>query len=497
MSRQFLQATAILLVIWAIIIGAYLLWSVNRTGDLAIVSNPPGARVLLNLEPTMYLTDTLIAELPEGKYSVTLEMKGYVADPFVQVVHLQRNRLSAVSFDLKPAPPPVAYSPWKSPEKTRPEYQPTFPITPRETDKTDLSDALQETLGQRPESRRTQQPPPSAPPVSESRVPGTQREYGSVEVASNIFGADIYMDGNPTGQKTNATLMVPIGIHRFAIKKENYKVQPEEVIVNVQSSETGEFLIFELIQDMESLPYRIQINTEPVAGGVLIDNIYRGEGTVNVEVDPGEYLITFQPVDGYDSPRSQKISLTPNKRIATVTGTYERRLEFSMFIDSLGYPRQSGGIYVDLGYIIPGEGFTPDTLWGPAVKYVKSMNSYAWEMGWGIATRNPTGSDYLRFRFDVPEGFTRTRPLMMRLYIFASSKNYPLTVVNKSEVDLSINGQLVWEAHTPEQHIKQGQTDFYETIALDRYLIPGDNEIVIKAAQSSQCFIYCRGIEIR
>ena len=78
---------------------------------------------LLNLESTTYLTDTLITNLPEGKFSVTLEMKGYVAEPFVQVVHVQRNQLSAVSFDLKPAPL-VAQS--QEPPKTSETHLPTI-----------------------------------------------------------------------------------------------------------------------------------------------------------------------------------------------------------------------------------------------------------------------------------------------------------------------------------------------------------------------------------
>ena len=152
---------------------------------------------------------------------------------------------------------------------------------------------------------------------------------------------------------------------------------------------------------------------------------------------------------------------------------------------------------MDLGYFIPGEGFTPDTLWGPAVKYVKSMDDYAWELGWGIATRNPTGNDYIRFRFEVPQGFARTKPVNLFLYVFGSSKNYPLTMLNKAEVDLTVNGQSVWENHKPENNIDKSPPDSYEQLSLDPYLKDGTNDIVLKAADGSQCFVYLRGMEIR
>jgi len=490
MKRHILQIAAILVVIEGAVIGAYLLWGVDRTGELAIISNPPGARVLLNLEPTTYMTDTLITDLPEGNYSVTLEKRGYSAEPFVQVVHLQRNRTSAVAFDLILSSERMAYIPPTIQEipKTRPEYQPTFPIPT--TTKTSSADSISRT-----QSKRTQKQDTGGTSTPRVQVPST--EFGSVDVASNVVGADIYLDGNPTGQKTNATLMVPVGIHRFAVRMGNYRVQPQEVIANVTGSETGELVMFELTEDVQLQPYRIHVTTDPISGGILIDGIYRGQGSVDVTVDPGEYLVSFVAVEGYETPLSQKVILSPSKRLATVSGSYQRRLEFSMFVDSLGTALQSGGLRMDLGYFIPGEGLTPDTLWGPAVKYLKELSAYAWELGWGIATRNPTGYDYIRFRFDIPADFARTKPLTMMIYIFASSKNYPLTVLNRAEIDMTFNGEPVWENHVPETMITQELPDKYEELPIDRYVKGGTNEIIIKVAAGSQCFVYLRGIEIR
>ena len=493
MNKQIIQIIVVLLVLVGIAIGAYLLWGVQRTGSLALVSNPPGARVLLNLESTTYLTDTLITNLPEGKYSVTLEMKGYVAEPFVQVVHIQRNQLSAVSFDLKPAPL-VAQSQEhpKTTETQKPKstYQPSFPAPlPRTT--TPESERPQELPATRETSR------PSPPKTTESTPASSNGEFSSLEIASNIFGADINMDGNPTGQQTNATLLVPVGFHRISITKQNYKVNPEEIMVDVKSGSTGQFVLFELVQDMESLPYRLKISTEPIAGGITIDNIYRGRGVVNMETDPGEYLVAFEPVDGYQTPISRKATLTYDQRTITIVGTYERRLEFSMVFDSTGTLRHYGDISLDRGYFLPNEGAVVDTMWGPAIKLVKSLNSYCWELGWGIATRNPTGQDYLRFRFTIPQGFSRKSPLVMRLYIFKSSKNYPLTVANRAEMDLIVNNTKVWTIHVPEHHIEQNNSTEYESLVLDPYIQEGENTIIVKPCDSNQCFLYCRGIEIQ
>jgi hypothetical protein len=494
MNRQIIQIIVMLLVLVGLGIIAYLIWGVQRTGNLAIVSNPPGARVLLNLESTTYLTDTTITNLPEGKYSVTLEMKGYVAEPFVQVVDIQRNKLSAVSFDLKSAPLMAQQSqePQTTTEaqKQRPAYQPSFPVPPPRTTKSVTEKSSETTV--------THEASPVPAPKTTTPTPSsTSGEYSSLEIASNIFGADIYMDGNPTGQQTNATLMVPVGFHRITVSKENYKVNPEEITVEAKPGSTGQFVLFELVQDLSSLPYRLKISTEPVAGGITIDNIYRGRGVVNMEVDPGEYLVAFEPVDGYQTPSSRKATLTGDQRTATIVGTYERSLEFTMVFDSLGTIRSFGDITVDRGYFLPNEGAVVDSMWGPAIKLVKSLNSYCWELGWGIATRNPTGQDFLRFRFTIPQGFTRKSPLMMNLYIFKSSKNYPLTVANRAEMDLIVNNTKVWTIHVPAHHIDQNNSNEYETLNLNPYYQEGENTIIIKPSDSNQCFLYCRGIVIR
>jgi hypothetical protein len=491
----------VILVIEAVVIGAYMMWGINRTGSLKLISSPPGARVLLNLEPTAYMTDTLITGLVEGKYSVTLDMKGHVAEPFVQVVHVQRNRLSAASFNLKPAPAEIAQvipepEP-ETPRKTRPEYKPSFPIPETKFQKPKPGeDTFDTTEEKTPTISREPSVAVSAPGIEIPTSTETP-EFGALDVASNIFGADIYMDGKPTGQKTNATLLVPIGVHRFSVRKDHYIIQPEEVIVEIKPSDTEKFILFELIQDLESLPYRIIINTEPVAGGVTIDDIYRGRGTVNLEVDPGEYLVAFEPVEGYETPESRKVTLTRTNRTVTVTGTYQRRLEYSMFIDSLGQVQRFGDIRMDRGYFLAPDEVVVDTMWGPAVKFMKSLNNYFWELGWGNATRNPTGQDYLRFFFDVPEDFARDKPLVMKLYILRSSKNYPLTILNRSELNVTVNGELALDSFTPEVHIKDNNPDAYKEVELDPYLKPGKNEIMVRPTERNQTFCYCQGIEIR
>ncbi len=482
MRSAFVKILVILLILEAAAIGAYMIWGVNRTGSLTLKSTPSGARVLLNLEPTTYLTDTLITDLPEGKYSVTLEMKGHITEPFVQVVHVLRNQHSALHFDLLPAlqaaevipqPDPVS----SKPEKPREKYKPSVPIPePRLT--------RRETT-----TRQT----PSTPPSSSQETP---TEFGALDVASNIFGADIYMDGKNTGQITNATLLVPVGTHRFSVDKDNYKVQPEEIVVEIRGSDMDRFILFELIQDLESLPYRLKVVTKPVAGGIMIDRVYRGDGMVAMDLDPGEYLVSFEPVTGYEIPPAQKVTLNPNQRSRTITAIYERLLDFSVFIDNQGLVQRTGDIQIDRGYYFPSEGTIIDTMWGPAIKYVKELSSFCWEIGWGNATKNPTGQDYLRFRFTIPEGFSPTRQINMKLHIYRSSKNYPLTVLNRSEMDLLVNGTAVLSSFTPEQYIRDGRSDAITDQRLNPYLQDGINEIIVKPSDSNQTFLYCRGIEI-
>jgi hypothetical protein len=304
------------------------------------------------------------------------------------------------------------------------------------------------------------------------------------------------MDGNNTGQITNATLLVTVGTHRFSVAKENYIVQPQEIEVEIRATDVDKFILFELTQDLESLPYRLKVVTTPVAGGILIDEVYRGDGMVAMDLDPGEYLVSFEPVTGYLTPPAQKVTLSPNQRSRTVTATYEQLLEYSVFLDDQGLVQRTGDIQIDRGYYFPDEGAVVDTMWGPAIKYVKDLSSFCWELGWGIATKNPTGQDYLRFRFVLPEGFSRATPVNMKLHLYRSSKNYPLTMLNRSEVDVLVNGTAVLSSFPPELDISNGLSDVVIDQQMNPYLKDGTNEILVKPSEGNQTFLYCRGIEI-
>jgi hypothetical protein len=52
----------------------------DRTGSIQVVSNIPGAAIVLDGSPTALVTDAILAKIPTGPHLISLAMEGYAAD---------------------------------------------------------------------------------------------------------------------------------------------------------------------------------------------------------------------------------------------------------------------------------------------------------------------------------------------------------------------------------------------------------------------------------
>ncbi len=119
---------------------------------------------------------------------------------------------------------------------------------------------------------------------------------GCIQVNSEPEGADVWLDGEKTGYKTNCLLEdIPVGTHVIKLTKENYltwekeiEVTPDDtVIINaVLTSEVG----------------YVKIYSEPEGAMVFLDGINTGKTTNCVldSVPVGKHLITLKKEDYFD-----------------------------------------------------------------------------------------------------------------------------------------------------------------------------------------------------
>src|SRR4030067_655845 len=76
-------------------------WPTGR-GSVVVISDPPGAQVWVDLEPTNTVTNGEVTQIPRGKHSITVRLDTLMAEPFAQVVNVRGGKPDTVRFALLP-----------------------------------------------------------------------------------------------------------------------------------------------------------------------------------------------------------------------------------------------------------------------------------------------------------------------------------------------------------------------------------------------------------
>ncbi|MDD3858958.1 MAG: SUMF1/EgtB/PvdO family nonheme iron enzyme [Bacteroidales bacterium] len=131
--------------------------------------------------------------------------------------------------------------------------------------------------------------------------------FGSISVSSSPeSGADVLLDGKPTGQKTPCTLTeVLSGSHRITIKKTMYYDAWQEVTV-----EDGKTTNASL--SMNPAYGELNISTNP-SSDIYINDVKVGSGTYSVRKSSGFY--TVEARKDKHSPDSKKVEVTDGQTV--------------------------------------------------------------------------------------------------------------------------------------------------------------------------------------
>lgn len=78
----------------------------DRYGSVQVISNVPGATIILDGSPTEFLTDFKLQKLPPGAHLISIYKTGYVPEgPASMRVDLKAGESEIVAVKLKPKPP--------------------------------------------------------------------------------------------------------------------------------------------------------------------------------------------------------------------------------------------------------------------------------------------------------------------------------------------------------------------------------------------------------
>lgn len=307
--------------------------------------------------------------------------------------------------------------------------------------------------------------------------------FGLIEVSSNIKDAEIFLDGRDTGHKTDYVLQkISLGQHIISVKKEGYIAYPEEKTAKLTKNEKTARVHFNLT----STTRPVTIQTVPERGTIFIDGKSVGTGSFSGSLPLGEHRVSFGDIESYR---------TPGSRMITVSETGENQFVF-YYITDLQVQFEAGGASAEeysgsasSGYIMEAIDFKTSSQVGPDIRRIERVKTDVWYLNYAYQYRNPPGSDAVAFRFRLPETLEITKTINLKLWIYRTDDNYPLTIKGNPVYKIIINKGIVRESMAPKYDIEQISEERYEQIAVNDFLKTGNNVIIISTARDASAAV--------
>jgi len=149
-----------------------------------------------------------------------------------------------------------------------------------------------------------------------------------------------------------------------------------------------------------------------------------------------------------------------------------------------------------VGVYFEDTGAQPSNALGSKIRKIPGSQRFAWELGVGDPNRNPTGGDYVEFRFQLPDDVPPATPLKLRLYIYRSARRYPFTVGGRHELMVAVNGRTFLDGYRPNNGTEEADNERYEEWSLKGMLQAGENRVLIRCGPQNSLFSYLWKIEI-
>jgi len=144
-----------------------------------------------------------------------------------------------------------------------------------------------------------------------SNYPTNDYSYNSdgyISVDSNVYGADVYVDGAYIGKTPIADYPITSGSHTISVEKEGYESYTE--YVNVNSGET--YNIYATLT--KSYGY-LNVYSNPTDADVYVDGYYEGKTPLHLTLTPGIHSVEVKKDEYYPYSTDVYINSGDSKKI--------------------------------------------------------------------------------------------------------------------------------------------------------------------------------------
>lgn len=324
-----------------------------------------------------------------------------------------------------------------------------------------------------------------------SRIEVKKAVKRELRITSNVKGSEIYINGEPTGKFADYTFTdLEAGVYSVLVKKDRYEEpKPKSVTFSTTSDKIVEFS-FDL---REIYIGGIEVKTQPVQGEIFIDGISRGFGEFRKTLNTiGEVEITYGKVEGYITPKPERVLFAGENEIVKINGIYDPFIKISIALDKSN-TIQEVGAKVDVGYFdIPSKSFKAHkNLEGVTVRRSDIQKFYHWELGY-----DKLGKPAIQLTFDLPESYDFSKGFKLYLWVYSSNDNYPLTFVNNSTMAILINERYIRQKYEPRYNVSKDTRLGFDELDISSFVKVGKNTLVLHTTEETTNYLLVRRIEL-
>ena len=302
----------------------------KKTGCLLVTAEPDSALIVLNGSVILQNSGEIVDNLMPGGITVTVHKKGFAPEPQEFYGEIAAGETLKVHFILSPEQIPSAEEPVEAEESFFTEYGPEYEF---------------------PEGVIPAEERPSG------KSPQPKSLASAIIVTSNVKGAEIWLNGENTGLVTNANLeKLAQGKYVVAVKREGFKADNDSLVIEIERDFQTEIAYFDLKPIYDKVNPTLTVETIPIQAPIYLNSEYAGEGEVHINLNFGEYTLSFGEVKNFHTPIDMVVQLTQRNPVQTVSVKYSRIMgnsavaliysakegliegeKFSFFLDGIEY----------------------------------------------------------------------------------------------------------------------------------------------------------------
>lgn len=484
-----------------VLVGLYFLPNPEESAPnfLKVESNIEGATVFIDGEISDYKTPCLIRNIDAGIHTISVEKEGFIVDSPFKEVEIDTTKLVSVYFQLKAATE-YGYLNIKTnidgvniliEDEYVEQKANEGPVKVEIGNKKVAVERSGYTAFPFFQAVEVKKDQTSDVYFNLSRIEVKKAVRRELRITANVEGGEIYINNEPTGKFADYTFTdLEAGVYSVIVKKEGFEEpQPKSITFSTTSDKVVEFN-FEL---SEIYIGGIEVLTEPVQGEIFIDGISRGFGQYRRTLNTiGEVEITFGKVEGYLTPKPERILFAGENELVRVSGVYDPLIKLSVALDQ-SKTVQENGAKVDVGYFdTASNSFTAQkNTEGVVIRRSEIQKFYHWELGY-----DKLGNPAIQLTFDLPENYDFAKGFTLYLWAYSSNDNYPLTFVNNSTMSIFLNDRYIRQKYEPKYNVSKDTRLGFDELDISSFVKPGENKLILRTTEETTNYLLIRRIEL-